>query len=115
MLTSAAAGAAAMKLMAWLAAIVSGGSSVSWSVTWSPMTRKVQVSSAVNVPSGSRSYVLELALTVKVAVWAPLVAQLSVNQVPATSTGSVNVTDRLASSATPVAPSVGVVDWTAGA
>ncbi len=50
-----------------------------------------------------------------VSAWAPLVAQVRAKAPAARSTGSVKVTVGLTSAATPVAPSAGVLDCTAGA
>src|SRR3954453_9845754 len=51
----------------------------------------------------------------ELAPWAPLAAQEIVNQPAATSTGSLNVIEMFASSATPLAPAAGVVAATLGA
>src|SRR5262249_42441951 len=96
-----------------LAAIVSGGSSVSWSVTFAATMVTVQSSFGVKFVPGS-----SVKLTgppVAVAVWAPLLAQLIVNQLPVTFTGSLKLTTTLASSATPGARCAGLLGATAGA
>src|SRR5689334_10113760 len=50
-----------------------------------------------------------------IAVWLPLVAQSSVNQPEARSTGSVKVTERFDPIGMFVSPLAGDVDWTSGA
>jgi len=93
--------------------ISSGGSSVSWSVTFAAAIVRVQVS-----PYG-RSLVGSMVQLVgppdAVAAIAPLTEQDSVNQSPVTVTGSVKVTVMLEPTATSVAPSAGDVPDTAGA
>ena len=106
-------GAATVKLNASSAAMASGGSTTSWSVTAAPVTATLQVSPVARSTAGSS--VKAVGPPETVAAWAPLVAQVRVRAPAARSTGSVNVTVGLTSAATPVAPSAGVVDWTAGA
>ncbi|OGO57413.1 MAG: hypothetical protein A2Z32_04045 [Chloroflexi bacterium RBG_16_69_14] len=52
---------------------------------------------------------------VTVEGWVPLVTQTMVNHEPVTATGSANEIERLAASATPVAPAAGEVTATVGA
>ena len=97
----------------WFAVMLSGGSSVSWSVTWAATIVTVHSSLGVKSVSGFRVNVDGPPVTVP--VWAPLVAHEIEFQAPDTSTGSLKVTETSASTATPVASFAGIVDWTAGA
>ena len=94
-------------------AIVSGGSSASWSDTCAPAIVVVHVSPSAKSTSGFRVNVVGPPLST--AVWVPLSAQEIVNHAPATFTGSLNVTDRSAEGETPIAPDVGEVAVTCGA
>src|SRR5438874_4290752 len=102
-----------VKLQLWSAAIVSGGSTASWSVTWLAMTVTVQLSLFAKSASGFS--VKAVGPPLALAVCAPLVAQEIVYQLPATSTGSPKVTVTSALTATLVAPPAGDVLETAGA
>src|SRR4051812_24370395 len=102
-----------VKLKMKSAAIVSGGSLASWSDTRLAVTVTVHVSLAAKSVSGFSVKVVGPPLTV--AVWAPLLAQEMLNQLPLTATGSLKVMSMLASSATPAAPLDGIVLATVGA
>src|SRR5437588_7782503 len=93
--------------------MLSGGSLVSWSVTFAAKTVTVQVSPWTKSVLGSRVNVVGPPLTV--ALCPPLVAQEIEYQLPVTSTGSVNVMETFAFTATSVAPFAGDVLATAGA
>src|SRR6188508_3117619 len=101
------------KLNAWLAAMLSGGSLESWSVTCAAMTVTVQVSSWLKSESGFKVKVVGPPETV--AECAPLAPQLIVNQVPVTLTGSENVSVMSLPTGTPVAESAGDVTEICGA
>src|SRR5687768_17289061 len=92
--------------------MVSGGSFVSWSVTWVENTVTVHVSALLKSTSGSRLKVCGPAVTV--AACAPLAEQLIENHAPDTLTSSPNAMVTLLFSATAPVPSAGVVDETAG-
>src|SRR5262245_550088 len=96
-----------------LAAMVSGGSFASWSVTPAAATAIVHCSPAVRSVAGSRVNVA--GPPESVPGWAPLVAQVRLIASVATFTSSVNVTVTSVSGATPAAPLAGVVDCTPGA
>src|SRR6266508_6823281 len=93
--------------------MLSGGSSVSWSVTWLAMTVTVHDSLAPKLVAGSRVKVVGPPLTV--AVWAPVFTHEIVNQVPVTLTGSLKLMVMLVSRAIFTAPGAGVVLETRGA
>src|SRR5438128_8237511 len=93
--------------------MVSGGSLVSWSDTFAAKTVTVQVSPWTKSVSGSRVKVVGPPLTA--AVCPSLVPHEIEYQLPVTSTGSVNVIEMFASTATSVAPFAGDVLATAGA
>ena len=76
-------------------AMASGGSFVSWSVTCDATIVRVQSSLPAKSVAGSRVKVVGPPLTV--AGWVPLPAHEMSNHEPATSTGSLNVTCRFAS------------------
>src|SRR5262245_55716199 len=88
------AGAAVVKLKMLSAAIVSGGSSVSWSVTFAATMVTVQFSLEAKSEVGSRVNVVGPPETV--AAWVPDVPQTIENQEPVTFTGSLNVTEMFA-------------------
>ena len=96
-----------------LFAIVSGGSSASWSDTCAPAIVVVHVSPSAKSTSGFRVNVVGPPLST--AVWVPLSAQEIVNHAPATFTGSPNVTDRSAEGEMPIASDVGEIAVTCGA
>ena len=96
-----------------LPVIVSGGSSTSLSETCVPTMVTVHVSSCTKSVSGFSVNVAGPPLAA--AAWAPLVVHEIENHDPLTVTGSLKVTVTSASTATPVAPAVGVVDETCGA
>src|SRR6266498_6008733 len=93
--------------------MLSGGSSVSWSVTWLAITVTVHNSLYAKSVSGSNVKLVGPPLTA--AGWLPLVAHKNVNQLPVTSTVSLKLIVILAAMATPIAPFDGVVLATAGA
>jgi hypothetical protein len=95
------------------AAIVSGGSFVSWSLTFAATIVAVHVSAVTKSLSGSSVNVV--GPPVAVAVCAPLVVQLSVYHEPVTLTGSLNVTVTFASTGTSEAPAAGDRPATDGA
>jgi hypothetical protein len=95
------------------AAIVSGGSSASVSVTCP--ARIVTEQDSAGAKSASGSIVKVVGPPLAVAVWSPLSAHEIENQAPATETGSLNVTERSEPTATPVAPAAGEVASTCGA
>src|SRR6266550_6846663 len=84
----------------------------SWSVTCAATTVTVQVSLPTKSVTGSSEKVVDAG--VATAGCGPLVEQEIVNQVPVTITGSLNVTEMFAPTATPLAPADGVVRLTAG-
>ncbi len=106
-------GEGVLKLKTWFAAIASGGSLVSWSVTFAATTVTVQVSFATKSVSGSSVNVCGPPVTA--ALCEPLVPHESVNHEPVTSTFSLKVTDTFAVTETSVAPAAGVVLVTVGA
>src|SRR5919199_1051619 len=93
--------------------MVSGGSLVSWSLTFAAKTVTVQVSLDAKSAVGSSVKVVGPPLTA--AVWEPLVPQEIEYQEPLTFTGSLKVIETLAFTATSVAPFAGVVLETDGA
>src|SRR5262245_2140816 len=95
------------------AVMLSGGSLLSWSLTWFASTVNVQVSPCTRVTPGSRVKVVGPPL--KVVATAPLVEQTSVNQDADTLTGSLKVTVRLEPTGKVVEPLAGKVLTTAGA
>src|SRR5437870_3673878 len=92
--------------------MLSGGSFVSWSVTFAAKTVTVQFSSVAKSVAGSSVNVVGPPVTV--AGRTPLAQVMSYHPTTA-STGSVNVIATFAETATPVAPFAGAVDATAGA
>src|SRR4051794_15601393 len=112
-LPAAGAAAAVVKLKEKSADIVSGGSFVSWSLTFAATIVAVQDSLEAESEVGSRVKVVGPPVTA--AAWVPDVAQTIENQEPVTLTGSVKVTERFEPTATSVAPFEGVVVCTAGA
>src|SRR5687768_12116170 len=94
-------------------AMLSGGSSVSWSVTWLAKTVAVQAWPPAKSASGSSVKVVGPPLAT--AVWAPLELHAIENQLPVTSTGSLKVIVTFEPSGTLKAPSVGFVEETVGA
>src|SRR2546426_2942828 len=105
-------GATVVKLNTKSAAIASGGSMRSWSVTFA--ARTVTVHDSAMAKSASGFSVNDVGPPAAVAVCTPLAAQAMANQAPLTFTGSAKVTSTLASSATPDAPLAGAVEATAG-
>src|SRR5919204_4288498 len=93
--------------------MLSGGSFVSWSVTFAAKTVTVQVSPWTKSVPGWGVNVVGPPLTV--ALWPPLVPHEIEYQLPVTSTGSLNVIEMFALTATSVAPFAGVVLATDGA
>ena len=93
--------------------MLSGGSRRSWSATSAASTVTVHVSAFAKSVPGSIANVA--GPPVAVAAWPPLVPHTTLNHVPATFTGSENVTLMLASTATPDAPLAGTVAVTEGA
>src|SRR5512132_439583 len=93
-------------------AMLSGGSSVSWSATWGAKTVTVQVSPAPKSAVGSSENVVGPPETA--APCAPVVAHEMENQGSVRLTGSLNVIEMFAASATSVAPACGLVAVTAG-
>src|SRR5919199_5877368 len=93
--------------------MLSGGSFVSWSVTFAAKTVTVQVSPWTKSLVGSSVKVVGPPLTV--ALWPSLVPHEIEYQLPATSTGSLNVIEMFALTETSVAPLAGVVLATDGA
>src|SRR5919109_2590909 len=98
-------GATVVKLHESSLAMLSGGSLVSWSVTFPANMVAVHVSLGAKSLSGFSVKVLAPPLVV--AVCEPLTKQEIENQLPATLTGSLNVTLTFASSATSLAPLAG--------
>src|SRR5919109_783067 len=98
-------GATVVKLHESSLAMLSGGSLVSWSVTFPANMVAVPVSLGAKSLSGSGVKVLGPPLVV--AVCEPLTKQEIENQLPVTLTGSLNVTLTFASSATSLAPLAG--------
>ncbi len=98
----------------WSAAIASGGSPASWSVTWAAIVVHVQLSPRAKSAFGSMVKVVGPPLTTVSATFrVPLVVHTTWNQFPATSTGSENVTTKFsAGSAAPA--STGLVTVTDG-
>src|SRR5262245_32722091 len=92
--------------------MLSGGSSVSWSVTWVATTVTVHNSLDAKSASGSRVNVVGPPLTA--ALWVPLAHEI-VNQLPVAFTGSLKLSVMLALRAIPTAPFAGVVLETVGA
>src|SRR5918912_4090017 len=92
--------------------MLSGGSIMSWSVTFAAKTVTVHVSEPVKSLSGSSVNVVGPPLAA--AVWPPLELHEIENQLPVTFTGSLNVIVTLLFSATSPAPFAGVVLDTAG-
>src|SRR5687767_2937266 len=103
----------ALKLKTWSDAMLSGGSSASWSDTCTSSIVTVQVSP--NARSESGFSVKEVGPPPAVAVCAPLEPHKIEYQLPDTLTGSLKLMVMLASRATPVAPLAGVVVATEGA
>ncbi len=95
------------------AAIWSGGSFSSWSVTAAACTVAVQLSLRTKSSAGSSVNVVPSPLTV--TAWSPLLVQASVNAPSAAFTGSENVISTSASSATSRSPAAGLVELTLGA
>src|SRR5918912_63327 len=93
--------------------MLSGGSCVSWSVTFAAKTVTVHVSAFAKFVSGSSVKVVGPPLTV--AAWLPLEPQEIEYQPSVTFTGSLKVIETFASSATSVALFAGVVLATDGA
>src|SRR5919199_6363067 len=93
--------------------MVSGGSFVSWSLTFAAKTVTVQVSLVAKSTVGSSVKVVGPPLAV--AEWPPLVPQEIEYQEPLTFTGSLKVIETFALVATSVAPFAGVVLATDGA
>src|SRR5919204_5033037 len=93
--------------------MLSGGSFVSWSVTFAAKTVTVHVSPWTKSLVGSSVKVVGPPLTV--ALWPSLVPHEIEYQLPVTSTGSLNVIETFELTATPVAPFAGVVLATPGA
>src|ERR671935_2223792 len=93
--------------------MLSGGSFVSWSVTFAAKTVTVQVSPWTKSAVGSSVKVVGPPLTD--VVWPSLVPHEIEYQLPVTSTGSVKVMEMFALTATSVAPFAGEVLETAGA
>src|SRR5215207_2662033 len=86
--------ASMVKLKTKLAAMLSGGSFESWSVTCAATIVTVQLSPAAKSTFGLIVKVAgPLVTTVSTTFRVPLVAQTIVNQLPATLTGSLNVTE----------------------
>src|SRR5215207_4607600 len=111
-----AGGVSIVKAKTKLAAILSGGSLVSWSVTWAAKTVTVQVSPFVKSVFGLIVKMLGPPVTtVSATLRVPLLPQTIWNQLPVTLTGSLKVTLRLVFVARLVAPLVGVVAVTVGA
>ncbi len=104
-----------VKANTWSAVIASGGSKVSWSVTCAANTVVVHASPAAKSALGLTVNVVGPPVTtVSATLRVPLVGQTIWNQFPPTSTGSVKVTVRFASAATPAAPPTGTVALTDG-
>src|SRR5919201_53054 len=93
--------------------MLSGGSFVSWSVTFAAKTVTVQVSPWTKSVPGSRVNVVGPPLTV--ALCPSLVPHEIEYQLPVTSTGSLNVIETFELTGTSVAPFAGVVLATPGA
>ncbi len=93
--------------------MLSGGSAASVSETWAATTVTVQVSLVAKSTPGFN--VREEPLPLTTAVWAPLLPQEIVNQVPVTFTDSLKLIVMSSSVATPVALFAGVVLETLGA
>src|SRR5205085_1332359 len=106
-------GASVVKLKSKSAPMLSGGSSVSWSVTEAAITVSVQDSEFAKSTSGSSVKLVGPPLTAAACV--PLVAHESVYHEPVTFTGSLKVTATFAFVATPSAPPTGDVVVTDGA
>src|SRR5688572_6664264 len=94
-----------VKLNAWSAAIASGGSLTSVSVTWAAVIVTVQLSSSARSDVGSIVHAVGPPDTAAVTV--PLVVHVMSYQPSATATGSLNVTWTLEPAATFVAPFAG--------
>src|SRR4051794_12674110 len=112
----ATAGAASTpKVKMSLAAMLLGGSPVSWSATWAANTVVVQLSPPVKLAFGLMVKVVGPPVTtVSATLRLPEVAQTIWNQLPVTFTGSLKVTVTSLLSA-PKPPLVGVVAVTVGA
>ena len=95
------------------AAIWSGGSFSSWSVTAAACTVAVQLSLRTKSSAGSRVNVVPSPLTV--TAWSPLLVHASVNAPSAALTGSEKEISTSASSATSRSPAAGSVELTLGA
>src|SRR5436190_7289792 len=102
-----------VKLHVTSAAMLSGGSATSWSLTLSAKTVTLQASPFAKSLSGFSVKVVWPPLCV--AVCSPLVAHEIVYQPAATSTGSLNCAVMLASTAMSAAPLAGVVVTIEGA
>src|ERR1041385_6541375 len=108
--------ASIVKLKTKLAAMLSGGSSESWSVTWAAKTVTVQVSAAVKSAFGLIVNVVGPPVTtVSATLRVPLDVQTIWNQLPVTFTGSLNVMLMFVFVSWLIAPLVGVVLATFGA
>src|SRR5262249_44824423 len=92
--------------------MLSGGSFVSWSVTWEAKIVSVHCSSATKWVSGVSVNTVGPPLTL--AVWIPLTLPTMVNQAPLTFTRSSNVTGIVVSIGTLVAFRPGTVENTSG-
>ncbi len=101
------------KLNTKSAAMASGGSVVSWSLTWAATTVTRAASPGVKSVVGLSTN--ELGPPVTAASWVPLVVHEIENHDPVTVTGSLKSMVTSVPAATPVAPLAGVVDVTAGA
>src|SRR5690242_14622254 len=98
-----------------LAAMLSGGSFVSWSVTCAAKIVVVHVSPAAKSEFGLIVKVVGPPVTtVSATLRVPLVVQTIWNQLPVTFTGSLKVSDRFVLADWFVAPLVGVVAVTDG-
>src|SRR5918994_114811 len=110
--TAGGGGDSTVKVNSWFAAMLSGGSIASLSVTSEARTRTVQVSLAEKSVVGLS--VNAVGPPVTVAVCPALDPQEIADQLLVVSTGSLNVIVMFASRATPVAPFAGVVAATDG-
>src|SRR6185369_4444972 len=108
--------ASVLKLKTKLAAMLSGGSSESWSVTWAAKTVTVQVSAAAKSTLG---LIVKAegppVTTVSATLRVPLVVQTIWNQLPVTLTGSLKVMSMFIFVFWLAAPLVGLVVETFGA
>ncbi len=105
-----------VKLKTKLAAMLSGGSPLSWSATCAAKTVTVQTSP---LPKSAFGLIVKVVgppvTTVSATFRVPLIGHTIWNQLPVTFTASLKVTVTLELMATPVAPLVGVVAVTDGA